>query len=395
MHGITDAPVEAPKLADAGFSAVVVYSSVDAATVSEAGMEAWLCGSGFPLIRDDDAIKAMGVDGRAYVWFNSASPCAPEVREASLEAYRRMVGADEVTGILIDGCRFASPASGEAFFTDFSPHARSRAAQLGMDIDLMKRDLPRLRAALRGLAASPHPAPGASLHPGTTAAVARLVEALLDYPGVLEWLRFRRAHVTDHFAAIAEIVHAAGKRCGAYVFTPSLAPLVGQCYADLAGIMDIVSPMIYRSYPHAPGIAALNHEVAALVEALVPGEAAGRTTGEGPAAHPGQPREPDASAVAAQAFITALLGTLGHGGFAARPAAAAIRAGLAVEIVGTECARARAALGYDVGLVPIIQIDDPELRTAEREVERAGADGIDYFVFNEQWQRQLTGKGSP
>ena len=378
MHGIRNADEQAPLLAAAGFT-TVVCSPDHARSVHDAGMDAWLCGSGFPLIRDDDAIRAVGVDGRPYTWFNSGSPCATEVREASLEAYRRMARTEGVTGILVDGCRFASPASGpEAFLTDFSDHAARRAEELGMDIEIMRRDLMRLRQALRALAGAERPCPARELHAHATLPLARIMETLIDHPGVAEWLRFRRAHVTGHFRAIADIVHAAGLQCGAYVFTPSLAPLVGQNYEDLAGIMDVVSPMVYRAYPEEPGIAALNHEVAALVAAAT----------DHAAAPPARTAE---STPGRASFVAALLDALGYGGLAAEPAPQSIRAGLGTAVVGIECARAKAALGNGPRLVPIIQIDDPDLPAAEAEVAAAGCDACDYFVFTEEWRSLIGG----
>ncbi|TVR55545.1 MAG: hypothetical protein EA426_15190 [Spirochaetaceae bacterium] len=358
MHGITDADSHARQLAAAGFVSVVVRWASDARIVREVGMDAWLCGSGFPLIRDDDSIKAVGLDGQPHVWFNSASPCAQEVREVSLENYRRMAESDGVTGILIDGCRFASPASGsEAFLTDFSPHAERRAEELGFDFTSMRRDLGHAWSVLQRAFSPPAGRPTAA----SGVPIARVVEAIGEYPGVLEWLRFRRTCVSEQFRAIAEIVHGAGMQCGAYVFSPSIAPLVGQNYAELAGIMDVVSPMVYRIYPKAPGIAALNHEVAAMIDALVPPDSESRPA------------------------VSAILDALGYRGLAVEPTAGSVRDGLSVPVVGLECSRARAALGTDATLVPIIQLDDPDLRGAIREVESSGSDAVNFFKFAEDW----------
>ena len=371
MHGITDANSHAHRLAAAGFVSVVVRSASDARAVREAGMDAWLCGSGFPLIRDDDSIKAVGLDGLPHVWFNSASPCAREVREASLEKYRRMAESDGVAGILIDGCRFASPASGPAaFLTDFSPHAESRAEELGFDFASMRNDLGHAWSALRSALSAPGRPSDERQTPDPSIPILRVVEALGEYPGVLEWLRFRRTCASDHFRAIAEIVHAAGKQCGAYVFSPSIAPIVGQNYADLARIMDVVSPMVYRAYPKAPGIAALNHEVAAIIEALVPSDAESSSA------------------------VLAILDALGYRGLVTGPTAASVRNGLAVPIVGLECARARAALGDDAILVPIIQLDDPDLHAAIREVDAAGVDAVNFFRFAEDWGSRIGRPGA-
>jgi len=367
MHGIAEPTLHAPRLARAGFSTVVVRSEEEIDAVADAGLHAWLCGGGFPLVRDDPSVQAVGIDGRPHVWFNSASPCAPEVREASLDLYRRLAATDGVEGVLVDGCRFASPASGiDAFLTDFSSHARARAAAYGLDIDRMARDLAALRSALVGLGAGARRGlPGGRVS-GQPAAFARVLETALEYPGALEWLSFRRRYVTEHFRAIAQIVHAAGKQCGAYVFAPGLAPIVGQSYSDLAGIVDVVAPMLYRAYRHAPGIAALNHELASLAEAL----------NEGGGAH-------------AAEVVAAVAQALGYADAIAGPDPDTIRRGLDPTVIGTETARARAALGDGVRLVPIIQLDDPERSRCATEAVAAGADAVNHFVFEERWEAWL------
>ena len=421
MHGLRDAATQAPRLAAAGFEAVVLSDQADAETVASAGMEAWLCGPGFPLVPGPDApderLLAVGLDGRPHVWFNSASPCTPEVREASLEQYRRLAAAPAVTGILIDGCRFASPASGlHAFLTDFSPDAARMAANYGMDMDLMAHDLRRLLEDLPRLTGEPGTRAGSPVRPsvarraGSAAAPAaaaaptRLVEALLEYPGVLEWFRFRRRAVTDQFRDITEIIRAAGKRCGGYLFTPGLAPLVGQAYADLGGLLDVVSPMIYRAFRTAPGIAALNHELAALVAALRAlehpvGSASATDTSDtadtdndtgatGPRFAGPQSPAPDAGdATFPSRHGAAVLQLAGYDGMVVGGQdEEAVRAGRVVDATGRETVPARRALGAEVELAPIIQIDDPDVPVAVGQVARGGADGVSFFAFREEWE---------
>ena len=359
MHGLegSDPKAVAAALKEAGFGVVVAGGAPVIEAVNGAGMEAWLCGSGFPLIRDDDALKARDIEGAPQVWFGSGSPCCPEIQEAALASYAQMVKTEGVKGILVDGARFASPGSGlMPFFTDFSVHAEKRAGELGFDFALMKRDVALLLQALRS-------------EPGARGAVferfatpAALLEWLTGHPGVLDWFRFRRAHTTSHFKKLSEIIHGAGLRMGIYVFTPCLAPLVGQSYEDLREMIDVFAPMIYRNYPDHPGPACLNWELAELAGEL------------GIAGTPGE-----------NGTVSAILSWAGFAGLEMERGVDALKAALPPEAVGLETRRARLLLGEDKELAPIIYIDDPLMGETARLVRENGADGVNFFVFKENW----------
>jgi len=358
MHGINgEKPQEtAQALRDAGFNVVVAGGAAVIEAVNKAGMEAWLCGGGFPLVRDEDDVKAMDILGAPQVWFGSGSPNCPEVREASIKSYQNMAKTEGIKGILVDGCRFGSPGSGlMPFLTDFSPHAGAKADTLGFDFSLMKRDVTRLHKTLTGAEDAEKRAPSWVSMP------CGIAEWLVEHPGVVEWLRFRRACTTEHFMALAEIIHGAGLRMGVYIFSPCLAPLVGQSYEDLRAFVDVFAPMIYRNYPDHPGPACLNWELTEV------------------------PRELGLAGTPEEKAVMDMI--LAYAGFADLPGEhtiAAVEKALPPEAVGRETQRARDLIGGKE-LAPIIYIDDPEMATTAQLVRDAGADGVNFFVYKDNW----------
>lgn len=363
MHGFggDDARETARALREAGFSIVVAGGSAVIEAVNEAGMASWLCGGGYPLVRDEDALKSRDIEGNAQVWFGSGSPCCPEIQDASLAAYEQMVKTDGISGILVDGVRFASPASGlMPFLTDFSAYAENRAGELGFDFSLMKSDVARLHQSVMQLKERP------ALFTERFASPSGMIEWLTGYPGVFEWLRFRRAHTTGHFRALSEIIHGAGLRMGVYIFTPCLAPLVGQSYEDLRDMVDVFAPMIYRNYPKHPGPACLNWELAELPHEL---------------GFAGAPAEAET--------MSAVLAWAGFADLGVTPRVEAVREALPPETVGRETGRARGLIGGDKELAPIIYIDDPLMGDTARLVRANNADGINFFVFKEDWKSMV------
>lgn len=359
MHGFEgeDPKALAGALRDAGFNVVVAGGTAVIEAVTGAGMEAWLCGGGFPLVRDDDALKARDIHDAPQLWFGSGSPCCPEIQEASLASYSKMAATEGITGILVDGVRFASPASGlMPFLTDFSEHAEKRAGELDFDFSLMKRDVAALHALLTG------PAEERAAFFARLASSSGMLEWLTGHSGVLDWLRFRRAHTTSHFKALSAIIHGVGLKMGVYIFTPCMAPLVGQSYQDLREFVDVFAPMIYRNYPDHPGPACLNWELAEL-----PGEL-------------GVAGAPEEAAV-----VNAVLSWAGFAGLDIVPRVETIKKELPPETVGLETGCARALLGKDKELAPIIYIDDPMMKDTARLAKENGADGINFFVFKKDW----------
>lgn len=360
MHGFggADKTAEAHALAQTGFNVVVAGGKETIAAVRAAGMRSWLCGGAFGLPNPgDDAHKAVDIQGAPQVWFNSGCPNSPALRAKCLKDYEKMARTEGIEGILVDGCRFASPASGlNPFLTCFCGACRGKAAQLGFDFEAMQRDVAALHDALTTAEAG-------SAWLATPVGAA---EWLTRHPGVVEWLAFRRACVTEHFRALSGVIHGAGLEMGVYIFTPSLAPLVGQSYHDLKQFVDVFAPMIYRNYPKRPGIACLNWELAMLPEELGFEDKPGET-----------------------AAVELVLRWAGLAQTVQARTVAALRQAVPPEAVGHQTALARALIGPDKRLAPIIYIDDPEMARTAALVRQAGADGLNFFVYKSDWARMV------
>ena len=352
MYGIGGKPEEAAEaMGDRGFGAVVGGDAEAVRAVRAAGMEAWQCGGAFRTSEKDTKNLAVDIEGNPQMWFGSGSPNSRELRDRNLSFYAEIAGMEGLAGVFVDGCRFASPASGlMPFLTDFSIHSERRAVELGFDFALMKRDaaaflaLLRTGGSLRGMSCIGSPS--------------GMLEWLTARPGIFEWLRFRRACATAHFRDIAGILHGAGKRMGVYIFAPSLASLVGQSYADLAPFVDVFAPMLYRNYPDKPGIACLNWELACLPDEL------------GVADSPSE-----------EALMELVLAFTGLADVVPSRRVRQIQSSVPPEAVGRETARARAQLPLDKELAPIVYIDDPDMEETARQVFMNGADGLGFFLF--------------
>jgi hypothetical protein len=315
-----------------GFEAVTIGADTPLDHLRPAralGLAVWGCRPAFSLRgRDDEAaplLLARDAAGEPQRWFGSGCPNRPALRQAHLDTITRLARSGAFAGFMLDGIRFASPNAGPGFFTCFCEVCATKAASLGMDVARMRRAVAGL--ALEGL-------PPVATPP-------ELVAALTQRPDLADWLRFRAACVTEHVrevrAAVDRLNAAQGRsfRLGAYLFPPAFAPLVGQEYRALAPLLDVVSPMVYRTLD---GDATLAGEWSSLARrGLLP---------EGPAF------------------------TVAHVADAAAAARALMPAG-------------------GPALVPILQLADDLVGEATRATVAAGADGVDYFSYREGYESYL------
>lgn len=253
LHGMdgTDPEGCARTLRALGFSAVVDGGMTPRKleALARHGLKGYACVSAFGLLED---IKSACVDdeGRARVWFGSGCPTDPELRERRFQRALAVAELEGLQGVLLDGARFASPASPEgeaAFFTCFCPRCMERAGQMGASPRRMRQAVARARQG----GGRPE-----------------------DWLGELdEWLTFRQRVIDEYIRAFAGALRAArpGLRVGAYIFPDSLAGWVGQRAPAIYGL-DLVAPMLYRRFPDPQGPACLNHEHAALARLFPAGE---------------------------------------------------------------------------------------------------------------------------
>ncbi len=89
--------------------------------------------------------------------------------------------------------------------------------------------------------------------------------ALWKAAGLEKLAAFRARSVTSAVRRFSSLAHARGLGVGLDLFSPSLAPLVGQDYEVLSSLCDWIKPMIYC---RAVGPAGLPLEIASLWKAL-------------------------------------------------------------------------------------------------------------------------------
>lgn len=359
MHGFggDDPKATAKAMREAGLNCVVAGGDAIIAAIRGEGMTAWQCGGAFGAGQEDEPWLAVDIHGQRQKWFGSGCPNQQTLRDRNLKSYEALAKTPGLEGILVDGCRFASPASGlNAYFTCFCDVCREKALRLGLDFSRMKNDAAALFSLLSNKGA------GSRQNALWLQTPAGLFEWLTGHAGVLDWMRFRRLCATEHFRAISAILHGANLRMGVYIFTPSLAPLVGQSYVDLAEFVDVFAPMIYRNYPDRPGEACLNWELTNIPEEL--GLA-------------GAPQE--------NAAMGMLLACAGLDREVPQRTINEMRAALPPEAVGRQTALARAVLGPEKELAPIIYIDDPLMAQTAEQVRKNGANGLNFFVYKDNW----------
>lgn len=333
------------RLRDNGVTGVIGSCAL-AEAAGEAGLEVMLCGGAFPAqLCPGDQHLAVDIRGKKRLWFGSCCPNHPETREQNLAAYRRMLDTPRIAGVLIDGARFASPASStapESFFTCFCPNCRRKMETFGLDPQRIAAAVSDLYAFL--LEGGPPPQ---------------------DREGLLQWMTFRRLSVEEHLRDFVRVIRSVpGVAAGAFVFAPSLSKMVGQCYRTLAEELDLLAPMLYPAWPLTPtdpGPACLNGELTALLRLMTAG---------------GALSEPEALACLSERMAADL------------PDAAALSAQLPASLVGSETARAIRE-GKAAAILPTLQLGDPLLAESIRAAHQAGAADLAFFAYAPQHDASL------
>ena len=298
-----------------------------AAALSSEEIELYLsCGA--YRVNESNGLPAIDYIGKPQPWFHSGCPNDRANAERLLdEVLMRAKAFPSVRGILVDGARFASFASIEGiepFFTCFCPACMKVMRSLGIDGEAVRASVERLAA---------------------TRIVSEKDEALLQ-----QWFAFRESCIQQYMDHFADRVHQLrdGLMAGAFIFPPSLGRFVGQTAAACRSL-DIVSHMLYRSYPHEFGVACLGHEWAAM----------------------------------ADAFGAQLQPFSGSSLTDSRCARQLLRDGFTPEWVGHEVTEARVSCLPHQKLWPIIQIEDDFITETARCAFKAGADGVGYFSYGD------------
>lgn len=359
MYGAgKDPSANIEKLKALGFEAVVGGEETAKAAV-EAGLKAYIATGAYrgPDFKGEE-FKARDLFGKPQDWFGSTCPTRSEVRAYNLSQIRRLAKTPGIEGVIIDGARFASPASGEtseAFFTCFCPRCMAKAESMGFDSELMKKTGLRLYQLLHEGA-------------GARGSLGLRLELLRNLGGIRQILDFRRKATTEHLVNFCKAVREVNPKlqCGIFIFAPCLAELVGQSYEDMNAQMDIIAPMLYRNYSDRPGPACLNTEVATLWEIL---EESGAQ----------RPRQLSALkellGFSVEAYAAADGATLTPGSLREK--------GFSPEIIREETERARKA-APKAHLSPILQLCDDQLEASCQAAFAGGASSVDFFLYDDE-----------
>jgi hypothetical protein len=187
--------------------------------------------------------------------FKQACPNNPHAVSTSLARLEDCMAAYPFDGVFLDKIRFPSAANGlQDLFSCFCPYCARKAAESGLDLDEVRAVLESRDASKA--AASPAEIPGG----------ARWLEQLVaGQPLLQRFIQFRADSISALVAAASQRMRAMGKKVSLDVFSPILAPLVGQDFSALARHADWIKPMIYR---FGRGPSSLRTELPALLREL-------------------------------------------------------------------------------------------------------------------------------
>ncbi len=187
--------------------------------------------------------------------FRQACPNNPDAIKTSMTNLRRLLSTYEFDGVFIDKIRFPSMANGlQDVFSCFCPYCVTEAAKTGLDLSEVRKILKKEDKTVK--IGSTYELPRG----------AKWLESLISgYPILQQFVGFRVNSINCVVEKIAELTRELNKQMSLDVFSPCLAPLVGQNYGDLARNAKWVKPMIYR---FGNGPSSLRSEIPALVHEL-------------------------------------------------------------------------------------------------------------------------------
>jgi hypothetical protein len=188
--------------------------------------------------------------------FRFVCPNNSVARAKSLGRLRELLTRYAFTGAFLDKVRFPSPANGlEEVASCFCDHCRNAARANDLDLEDVARLFDDRKLVL-----------GATQSGGAKGNEPHwLTEIVAGNPLLERFLRFRMDSITSVVAEAHAVVTGLGRRVGADLFSPGLAPLVGQDYRGLARHCDWIKPMTYRV---AEGPAGLRLEIPALADGI-------------------------------------------------------------------------------------------------------------------------------
>ena len=187
--------------------------------------------------------------------FKQACPNNPHAVGTALKHLDHFLTTYDFDGVFIDKIRFPSMANGlQDVFSCFCPYCIEKAAQSGLDLNEVKTILNK-KAWREAVGKNVDIPPGGGW----------LETLIKNLPLLQQFIRFRADSVNNVVAQIERHITGLGKKMSLDVFSPGLAPLVGQDFTFMGKHAAWVKPMIYR---FGNGPSSLRSEIPALVREL-------------------------------------------------------------------------------------------------------------------------------
>lgn len=191
--------------------------------------------------------------GEVEETFRFACPNNPAVREKTTRRLRELLARYDFKGVFLDKIRFPSPANGaDEILSCFCDHCRRAAEAEGLDLNEVVAIFADKALKVHALAFA-----GGGGH--------WLNSIAARNPLIARFLAFRAESVAGLADRLADEARRMGRAVSLDLFSPSLAPLVGQDYRRLKEFCDWAKPMTYRL---AQGPAGLRLEIPALIEGV-------------------------------------------------------------------------------------------------------------------------------
>ena len=186
--------------------------------------------------------------------FRFACPNNPAAQQTTLQQLRRLLQRYNFDGVFLDKFRFPSPANGlDELLSCFCIHCQQAASESGLNLEDVRATIKRL----------PHL--GTTLTAASQSPQGWLDDLLAEQPLLKRFVAFRAVSITRLVDRVQALVKQLDKKLALDLFSPSLAMLVGQDYAQLAQYAAWAKPMIYR---FVRGPAGLRLEIPALARDL-------------------------------------------------------------------------------------------------------------------------------
>ena len=181
--------------------------------------------------------------------------CCPTRRDTGrflLEIYEEQFAWAEFDGVFLDRIRFPAPSAGpQALFSCLCPACREAYGAAGLTEEMLRACRDRLRAEEKPLGIESR----------------REGRYRFADPAFAAYLDCRAGLVTALAGRLADWFHGRGLAVGLDLFSPLLAPFVGQDYGALSKKADFVKPMLYR-YTATP--AGIFYELRGIARAFAP-----------------------------------------------------------------------------------------------------------------------------